>query len=145
MPLQLRPLPLRPYEFAAFRRAKVDRHYYSVPYQLVGETMDLRFTTSVVEIFLRGRRVTSHLRSFRRGGHTTKPEHMPEAHRRHSDWPPHRLLGWAEKTGPNTVELFKGSWSHAAIPSRASAPASASWAWASQYGPSVWRRPAGER
>ena len=112
----LRPLPLQPYEFAAFRKAKVhldyhvevDRHYYSVPHQLVGETTDVRFTASVVEIFLRGRRVTSHLRSFRRGSHTTKPEHMPEAHRRHSDWPPHRLLGWAEQTGPSTVELFKG-------------------------------------
>ena len=33
---------------------------------------------------------------------------MPEAHRRHSEWPPHRLLNWAGKTGPNTVALFKG-------------------------------------
>jgi transposase len=112
----LRPLPLQPYEFACFRKAKVhldyhvevDRHYYSVPHQLVGETMDIRFTASVVEIFLRGRRVTSHLRSFRRGAHTTKPEHMPEAHRRHSEWPPYRLLSWAEQTGPNTALLFKG-------------------------------------
>jgi transposase len=112
----LRPLPLQPYEFATFRKAKVhldyhvevDRHYYSVPHQLVGETMEVRFTATVVEIYLRGRRITSHLRSFRRGAHTTKPEHMPEAHRRHSEWPAHRLLSWAEQTGPNTALLFKG-------------------------------------
>ena len=112
----LRPLPLQPYEFAAFLKAKVhldyhvevDRHYYSVPYQLLGETMDVRLTSSVVELILHGRRISSHLRSFRRGRHTTKPEHMPESHRRHSEWPPHRLLSWAGKTGPNTVALFEG-------------------------------------
>lgn len=112
----LRPLPSRPYEFATFSRAKVhidyhvqvDYHYYSVPYQLVGETVDVRLTVSAVEILHRGRRITSHLRSFRRGGHTTKPEHMPESHRRNTKWPPHRLLNWAGKTGPSTAAMFLG-------------------------------------
>ena len=112
----LRALPLYPYEYAEFAKAKVhidyhvqvDYHYYSVPHQLVGETVDIRLTASTVEILLRGRRITSHLRSFLRGRHTTKNEHMPESHRRHSEWPPHRLLNWAGKTGPNTVALFQG-------------------------------------
>ena len=112
----LRPLPLTRYEFATFSKAKVhidyhiqvDYHYYSVPYQLVGETVEVRLTVSAVEILHRGRRLTSHLRSFRRGGHTTKSEHMPEAHRRNSKWPPHRLLNWAGQTGPNTAAMFQG-------------------------------------
>ena len=74
----------------------------------MGEQVDVRLTVSTVEILLRGRRVASHLRSYQRGRHTTDPAHMPESHRRHSEWPPHRLLHWAEKTGPMTAAFFQG-------------------------------------
>lgn len=62
----------------------------------------------MVEIFLRGRRVASHLRSYVRGRHTTDPAHRPESHRRHLEWPPERIVSWAEKTGPETAALVKG-------------------------------------
>jgi transposase len=112
----LRPLPPRPYEFATFQGAKVhidyhvqvDNHYYSVPYQLVGEKVAVRLTVSTVEICLRGRRVASHLRSYLRGRHTTDPAHRPESHRRHGEWPPHRIINWAAETGPQTAALVKG-------------------------------------
>jgi transposase len=113
----LRPVPTRPYEFAVFQRGKkvhidyhveVDGHYYSVPYQHTGERVDIRLTASVVEIFVRGRRVASHLRSYVRGRHTTDPAHRPESHRRHLEWPPERIVSWAEKTGPETAALVKG-------------------------------------
>jgi transposase len=113
----LRPLPTRPYEFASFLRGRkvhidyhveVDYHYYSVPYQHTGERVDLRLTASVVEIFLRGKRIASHLRSYQRGRHTTDAAHRPESHRRHLDWPPERIVSWAEKTGPETAALVKG-------------------------------------
>lgn len=105
----LRPLPARRYEFATFIRnrkvhidyhVEVDCHYYSVPYQHTGQRVDVRLTATVVEIFLRGKRIASHLRSYQRGRHTTDPAHRPESHRRQLDWPPERLLSWAEKTGP---------------------------------------------
>jgi transposase len=112
----LRPLPPNPYEFALWSTAKVnidyhlevDRHYYSVPYRFVGETCDLRLTASVVEIFLRGRRIASHLRSYKRGGFTTDPSHMPESHRRHLEWTPSRIVNWAKETGPATAEFAEG-------------------------------------
>ena len=113
----LQPLPGRPYEFATFLRGRkvhidyhveVDHHYYSVPYQHTGERVDIRLTASVVEIFLRGRRIASHLRSYVRGKHTTDPAHRPESHRRHLEWPPSRIVSWAEKTGPETAALVKG-------------------------------------
>jgi transposase len=113
----MRPLPGRRYEFATFIRGRkvhidyhveVDYHYYSVPYQHTGERVDLRLTASVVEIFLCGKRIASHLRSYQRGRHTTDPAHRPESHRRHLDWPPERLVSWAEKTGPQTAALVKG-------------------------------------
>ena len=112
----LRPLPLTAYEFALWPTARVsidyhlevDRHYYSVPYRYVGELCDVRLTASVVEIFLRARRIASHLRSYKRGGFTTDPTHMPESHRRHLEWTPSRIVSWAQKTGPATGEFAEG-------------------------------------
>jgi transposase len=113
----LRPLPARPYEFATFLRGRkvhidyhveVDHHYYSAPYQHTGERVDVRLTASTVEIFLRGRRIASHLRSYQRGKYTTDPGHRPESHRRHLEWPPDRIVNWAEQTGPETAALVKG-------------------------------------
>ncbi len=110
----LRPLPSTPYEFADFRKAKVnvdyhieyrpDRHYYSVPHRLIGERVTVRITARVVEIFFANRRVASHVREAR-PGFTTDPAHMPEAHRRHAEWTPSRIIAWADKTGTATAEL----------------------------------------
>src|SRR4028118_1517526 len=33
---------------------EIDRHYYSVPFQLVGQQLDARYTAMTVEIFHRG-------------------------------------------------------------------------------------------
>ena len=110
----MRPLPPTRYEFASWRlglkvnidyHIEADGHYYSVPYQLVGARVDVRSTTTVVEVFHKARRVASHLRSYLRGRHTTDPAHMPESHRRHAEWTPSRILSWAERTGPATASL----------------------------------------
>jgi transposase len=81
----LRPLPARPYEYAEWRTAKVnidyhievERHWYSVPHQLVGQHLDIRVTAGVVEVLHKGRRVASHRRSAQRGRFTTLPETCP--------------------------------------------------------------------
>jgi transposase len=109
----LRPLPATPYEYATWKRAAVsidyhveyERHYYSVPYALVGERADVRASARTVEVFVRGRRVASHLRSSAVGRHTTEAAHMPESHRRHLEWTPGRLVAWGEQTGPATGAL----------------------------------------
>lgn len=112
----LRPLPRQRYEYADWPVAKVnvdyhievDRHYYSVPYQHVGQSCDVRLSASTVEVIRLGRRIVSHLRSHLRGRHTTLPEHMPASHRRHLEWTPSRIERWAETTGPSTAELVRG-------------------------------------
>ena len=109
----LRPLPAHPYEYATWHSAKVnidyhvevDRHWYSVPHQLVGQVCDTRLTAAVVEVLHRGRRVASHRRSTEQGRFTTEPAHMPEAHRRHAAWTPGRIVAWAERSGPATGML----------------------------------------
>jgi transposase len=111
----LRPLPAGRYEFAAWRKARVnidyhveaDRHWYSVPYQLARQQVDVRLSAATVEIFHSSRRVASHPRSFERHRHTTDTAHMPEAHRRHAEWTPSRIIDWAGKTGPATAGLVE--------------------------------------
>src|SRR5437762_6904023 len=98
----LRPLPARPYELALWARPKVsidyhvefEDHYYSVPWQLRGERLDLRATATTVELFQHGRRVASHVRSHVKHQPTTDPAHMPAAHRAHLEWSPSRLIAW---------------------------------------------------
>jgi transposase len=111
----LKPLPSRPYEYQQWKKARVsidyhvevDRHYYSVPYQLLGAQVELCLTAHTVEILHKGKRVASHLRSFQRGGHTTLPEHMPRHHREYVQWSPERLIRWARQTGPATAQVVE--------------------------------------
>jgi transposase len=66
------PLPKRPYEYAEWLKAKVnidyhievDHHYYSVPYQLLREKLDVRLTATTVEAFHKGERVAARARSY---------------------------------------------------------------------------------
>jgi transposase len=109
----LKPLPVHPYVYAEWKCARVnidyhielDHHYYSVPYQLVHEKLDVRFTDTSVEIFFKGRRITSHRRSYRKGAHTTLREHMPKSHQKYLEWTPSRLVRWAGQIGPHTQNL----------------------------------------
>ncbi len=110
----MRPLPATRYEFARWRiglKVNIDyhvesnRHYYSVPHQLVGARVDVRTTANTVEVFHTSRRVASHLRDDTPGRHSTDPAHMPESHRRHAEWSPSRIIDWANKTGPSTAAL----------------------------------------
>ena len=108
----LRPLPTTRYVLACWKwcrvnidyHVEVDRHLYSVPYQLVREQVEVRCTTATVEVFFKGRRVASHPRRRDRRV-STVAEHMPSAHRAHAEWTPSRLIGWAEKVGPATAQL----------------------------------------
>ena len=111
----LSPLPTTPYELARWKSCRVnidyhvevDRRPYSVPYQLVHERLEVRYTSSVVEAYYKGRRVASHRRRFDHQP-ATLAEHMPSSHRAHAEWTPSRLIGWAEKTGPATGRLVAG-------------------------------------
>jgi transposase len=111
----LRPLPTERFLYAEWKKARVhvdyhvevDGHYYSVPYQLVSQQLDVRVSAKTVECFARGKRVASHLRSFRRGAHTTQSEHMPRPHREYAEWTPERLVRWAHKAGPSVAGLVE--------------------------------------
>ena len=65
-----------------------------------GQGVRVRAAAATVEMFHRGRRVASHVRSFKRHDATTVDEHGPKAHQRYLEWTPSRLVDWAAKTGP---------------------------------------------
>jgi transposase len=110
----LKALPALRYEYAEWKKARVnidyhieiDRHYYSVPYQLVREQVDVRLTSTTVEVLFKNRRVASHKRNYRQGGFTTLREHMPKSHQRYLDWTPSRIISWAGHNGPKTKKLI---------------------------------------
>jgi len=109
----LKPLPAHPYEYAQWKKTRVnidyhvevDRHYYSVPYQLVREQVDVRLTATTMEVLFKNRRVAAHKRSYVPGGFATLAEHMPKSHQRYLQWTPSRIIKWAGETGPNTQKL----------------------------------------
>jgi transposase len=110
----LAPLPDADWEFAEWRRARVnlDYHveiegfYYSVPHALVHAEVDVRVTARIVEIFHRWQRVGAHERRYGGSRHGTNPDHMPAAHRRYADWSPDRFRRWAAAVGPNTEQFI---------------------------------------
>ncbi|MCQ1061358.1 IS21 family transposase [Photobacterium sp. ZSDE20] len=108
----LKPLPIQRYLYTETKRAKVgpdyhieyQRHYYSVPHQLVGQHIELEATSRLVQIYSQGSLVAQHARSTKERGMSTYPEHMPENHR-HQKWSPERLLRWGGRIGSATREV----------------------------------------
>jgi len=111
----LKALPAEPYAFATWKRCRVapDYHvevegcFYSVPYRLIREALDVRIADRTIEAFHKGERVASHARSPGRRGHITVADHMPSAHRRHAAWTPARMMAAADKIGPAAAALFE--------------------------------------
>ncbi len=84
-----------------------DGNIYSVPYALVQQVVEVRSTPATVEIFHKGNRIASHLRSRGRGQAITQGEHRPKSHQAHLEWPPSRMVNWARSIGPNTAQLLE--------------------------------------
>ena len=108
-------LPAARHELASFKRAKVnidyhvefDDRYYSVPYRLVREEVEVRATRATVEILYKGQRVASHLRCHAKRKYVTDPEHMPAAHREHLQWTPTKLIEWGNSVSPSVGEVVE--------------------------------------
>ncbi len=111
----LRPLPAERYDLSHWSQARVnidyhvafDANWYSVPYTLAGQLVEVRATPATVEIFHRGRRVASHLRSRGRYQSVAQAEHRPKSHQAHLEWTPSRIVNWAAKIGRHTAQLVE--------------------------------------
>jgi transposase len=109
----LKALPLRPYEIGLWSRARVhiDYHiavadrFYSVPYTLLKQEVEVRRSGAIVEIYHKGERIASHTVVAAKYGRSTQDAHMPEAHKQYGGWTPERLLTWVANTGPCTRQV----------------------------------------
>ena len=112
----LKPLPIAPYEPAVWATATVQRDYlitdgknkYSVPFDLIGEKIDIRITRNTIEAFFHGARVASQPRSDKAlRDPIIVPEHMPENHRKYLSYNEDEFLSWATGIGANTLTVVK--------------------------------------
>lgn len=108
-------LPAERFDLSQWSRARVnidyhiafDGNFYSVPYTLVHQVVEVRTTPTTVEILHQGARVASHVRSREHGKAITKREHRPKSHQAHLEWPPSRMVNWARNIGPHTAQLLE--------------------------------------
>src|ERR1700747_301355 len=106
--------PAEPFDMSQWSYARVnidyhiafDANFYSVPYALVQERVEVRATPTTIEIFHKGQRIASHVRGQGREQAFTQREHRPKSHQAHLEWTPSRMVNWAEQIGPHTAKLF---------------------------------------
>ncbi len=116
----LRPLPRFGYEYATWKKAKVnvdyhvelERRYYSVPYALVGKSVELRITARTVEVFHHGQRVAAHPKGTYKGQFTTEPTHRPPAHQAVIELNHERITRRAEAIGAATAAVIRAQAAH---------------------------------
>jgi transposase len=111
----LQPLPDRPFEFEEWLTGiKVEKdyhvavtgHFYSVPHQLRGQRVDIRYTDTIVEVFHNGLRVASHARNNISDATTTRDEHRPPQHALYAGMSAETFLKQAESVGAFTVQVI---------------------------------------
>lgn len=123
----LRPIPEKPYEYAARKAARVhidyhvefEKHFYSVPHILIHQEVDLHVTEHMVEVFHKGKSVAIHPRSFKHGGFSTLREHMPLNHQFMNQVNAKQLLQWAETVGPHTIDFIDATLKSRPFPEQA--------------------------
>jgi transposase len=107
----LKPLPQERWELKEYLQVKVmkncyvqlhkDRHYYSVPYQYIGNKVKIVYTSTYVSVYLAGERIAYHLRDRRPHKYTTVKEHLPSSHQFVSEWNPSKFIEWAGHIHPD--------------------------------------------
>ncbi|GAB3283493.1 IS21-like element ISPsy14 family transposase [Larkinella harenae] len=113
----LHPLPTQPYVLKRYCIAKVypnghaqlqqDKHHYSVPYHLVGQTVKFIYTQDSVEIYHQFERVAVHSRQRTSGQYTTLRDHLHPNHQWLSKWSPLFFEEQAAKIGPYTMQIIQ--------------------------------------
>jgi hypothetical protein len=107
----LLPLPSNAYEYTHIKRVKVnidyhvefDQRLYSVPHELVGETVELHASSKQIRLFFQNRCIATHLRGYIYG-FTTNALHMPKAHLAQHKVSPGSLKNQAKAIGSDVLE-----------------------------------------
>lgn len=109
-------LPKQPYEPSVWKQQTVGNDYlitdgtnkYSVPFDLIGEQVQIRLTRDLVEVYFKGSRMTSHKRLTKFSIlPVVKPEHMPDRHREYLNFNADEFKSWAKTVGKSTEEIVR--------------------------------------
>jgi hypothetical protein len=119
----LRPLPRTRWEITSWSQSTVrkdwrimyDCVYYSVPYQLIGKTVQICATTSLVRIFYDHKEIAFHERGTKKWEYKRKTEYAPPSHEKVLQCSREGLLLLAEKVGPFTHLVVQAILSHPTI------------------------------
>lgn len=77
-----------------------------MPFDLIGEKVDMRLTSNTVEIFFHGTRVASHLRkSVAQRELIVNPDHMTPEHRKYLSYNTEDFMNWAKSIGEKTYTV----------------------------------------
>jgi transposase len=111
----LQSLPETSYEMRKIKQVTVmknghiylneDQHYYSVPYELIGKKLQLQYSRSEVDLYLKYELVASHKRVRSPHNYTTDPAHLPAQHRYVTEWSPAFFMEKAKSIDP-VVEYY---------------------------------------
>jgi hypothetical protein len=120
---ELRPLPNTRWEPTAWSECEVRREwrimvnsaFYSVPYQLIGETVVVCITHSLVRIFYQHQEVALHAKATKKFEYKRKAEHAPPFREEVLNCTREGLLFLAEDIGPFTRQIAHDILSHPTI------------------------------
>ena len=112
----LRPLPAQDFLMRTYKWLQVnlsghvklseDKHYYSVPAELVGKKVEMQYSQETVEIYRASKRIAIHKRKpFY--GYSTRKEHLAKDHQEYSKWNESYFLEKARKVGPTCEQFIK--------------------------------------
>ena len=113
---QLQPLPTNRFIYKEIKIATVDISYhvqllkcfYSVPFKYLKEKVELKYSTTLIEIYHKSKLIATHPRLSRVNDRSTLKEHMPKNHQfQEEKMNPDRLLNWASSIGDNTREFVQ--------------------------------------
>jgi transposase len=109
-------LPAQDYELKYYRWLKVaknnhiflsqDKHYYSVPYAHIGVKANVIYTRSMVYIYIAGKQVAVHQRSYSPGRYSTCKEHLCSHHQHYLDRSPDHYLAKAKAISETFYQLI---------------------------------------
>ena len=110
------PLSKRSYEPSVWKQQTVGNDYlisdgmnkYSVPFDLIGEQVQIRLTKDIVEVYFKSSRMASHKRLEKYSVQPiVKPEHMPANHREYLNYNADEFKEWSTTVGKSTEEIVK--------------------------------------
>ena len=86
---------------------RLESHYYSVPYKLIGKKVNILYNNRQVDIFLKYEKVASHKRGYKPYGYTTDVNHLASSQRALTDWSTDKFLSKAAAIHPDVENYIR--------------------------------------